>query len=421
MIAEVAAFVLLAISAWHPDLRAALRATWPAVIAVGGLAAVGLAQSVAWPASVVRFLSPMHATLQAQVASVAGAPAAATLSLAPGASRAAALTFAAAAAVLVCAATTGARRRFIVLVAPLAGAFVQLVYGARALFSHSNAIWGTEVTPSGNRLRGTFVDSDHAAVYFEMGLAIVFAWGWLAARRRGALPRRETIVAWIREVAPPLLCWLTLFVGLAFTGSRAGLVAAIAGVVAQGVLVAVERRRVLPGTAGGLLAVLGVAVVASVSVEQGLGRFMTSASTEAPWDQLRSRAYALSFELWGTFPWLGTGLATFRDAFPLVQTSDLPGSWWHAHSDYLEILVTTGVVGATILGAGGLWLMTRLIGELRRRGRLEDQAVVLAALGALAAVGLHETVDFGLAMPANALTLAAICGVALAPVAPRHG
>jgi hypothetical protein len=63
-------------------------------------------------------------------------------------------------------------------------------------------------------------------------------------------------------------------------------------------------------------------------------------------------------------------------------------------------------------GLGVAALVVRLLRVLRKGRRREDQAAALAALGALAAVGLHELADFGLTMPANALTLAVLCGAA---------
>jgi O-antigen ligase len=180
-------------------------------------------------------------------------------------------------------------------------------------------------------------------------------------------------------------------------------------------LLALERRRLATGSVGALMALLGLGFVAAVSVEQGLGRFMTATSLDAPWDRGRDRVYGLSLDLFRSYRLTGTGLGTFRDAFPLVQTADLEGAWWHAHSDLLEVLVTTGIAGAALLFAGAWLLLARLAGDLRRRQHPEEKASSLAALGALAAVGLHESVDFGLTMPANALALAVLCGAALAP------
>jgi O-antigen ligase len=126
----------------------------------------------------------------------------------------------------------------------------------------------------------------------------------------------------------------------------------------------------------------------------------------------RRQAWAATLDLWRLFPIAGSGLGTFRDAFPLVQPATLDGTWWHAHSGPLELLATTGLAGLGLVAAGLAALVLRLVVVLRRGRRSEDRASGLAVLGALAAVGVHEWFDFGLTMPANALTLAVLAGAA---------
>jgi hypothetical protein len=61
----------------------------------------------------------------------------------------------------------------------------------------------------------------------------------------------------------------------------------------------------------------------------------------------------------------------------------------------------------------GLWGLTaRLATVLREGGRSEDRAAALAACGILISLALHESFDFGLSMPGNAVTLAVILGAA---------
>jgi O-antigen ligase len=126
----------------------------------------------------------------------------------------------------------------------------------------------------------------------------------------------------------------------------------------------------------------------------------------------RLREYQAALGLWRLFPVSGTGLGTFRDAFPLVQPPDLRGTWWHPHSDLLEVLVTGGLLGAALLVLGGWSAARRLAAVHRQGGRSEDRAAALAALGALVSLGLHESWDFGLTMPGNAVTFAALLGAA---------
>jgi O-antigen ligase len=395
--------------------------------ALVGLAVLGLAQSLPWPAPLAEAVSPGHVRLarEAGAALDPGARApeagAVALSVAPRESRRSAATFAVVAAALAAAAAAGRLRegRRLVGAAVLAAALAQVAYGAPRWVAGAETVWGVAVG-AGQRLQGTFVNPNHFALYLEMALALAFAWGWWAwgrAAGEGAPPERRVAL-----VALPTLAWLTLFAALAFTGSRAGLVAALVGVVAQGALLALRRglgRRglgwALAGAlAGAVVAAAGLAVVAFAGFEAGLGRLAGTSPYEVVWNE-RIAVYRATWELWQEFPWLGTGLGTFLHAFPLGQRpAEDELLWRHAHSDPLELLAVAGGLGGALLLVGLAAVLLRLLRLLRHGRRREDRAAGLAVLGALVAVGIHELADFGLTMPANALTLAALVGAAMA-------
>ncbi len=401
---------------------ALLRPVAVPACALLALVVLGLLQSLAWPAGWVAHLSPEHARLTRQAGEAAhpepsprpAAPGSVALSLAPATTRRTALLFAGLAAALAGAAAVGRWRlaRRLVAVAVLVAALGELLYGIPRWFARSRTMWGVDV-PGSDRLRGTFVNPNHLAEYLEIALAVAFAWAWWALRRatrEGSAERRVALVA------PPILIWLTLFTGLAFTGSRAGLLAVAVATAVQGVLV--PRRRgagrwnALWGLAGLVVVALGVAAVLATGPEQGFGRLLGASGPEVGWS-FRLEVYHRALGLWRLFPWLGSGLGTFLDAFPMVQppaTLDL--TWWHAHSDPLELLVTAGVVGAAFAAVGLAGLLVRLGRVLTRGHRSEDRAAALAALGALVGVGLHEWVGFGLTMAANSFTLAIVTGCA---------
>jgi O-antigen ligase len=425
---QATAFALLALAAFTTRRPRSLAPVLPLVLPLAALALWGFLQSQPWPEALVRHVSPEHARLHDQAAALvasdaddpdAAAPApASTLSTAPAASRATALSFAATAAVLLAAAAAcasrreGRRRRRILALTVLATALFEVLFGARGWSARATEIWGVAVPGSADRLRGTFVNSNHLALYLEIALPIAFAALWWSLRRARYQP---TLDQRLLGVAPPALLWLALFVGLAFTGSRAGLAAAVAGVVAQGAAVAwtARRSRLLPvALAIGTLAV-GLAAVLALGRQQGLGRFSTVGTQEVS-RAARLEAYAATVGLWQRFPATGSGLGTFREAFPLVQPPGLAGHWIHAHSGPLELLATTGVPGGLLLLAGITALLLRLGAVLTKGRRSEDRAAALAALGAVAAVALHETLDFGLTLPGNGLTLAILLGAVAA-------
>lgn len=412
-ILQAAAFAALVLAAWaveHPrDLR---PAAVPAAV-LAAIALLGFAQSLPWPAGLVGRLSPGHAEVWRQAAEIPGTPelAAEHLSFAPAASRAAALTWAAAASALLAGTAAGrlrVRRRWLLAVL-CAGALFQIFFGAQQWFAHSNTLWGVAI-PRSPRLQGTFVNPNHLALYLEMALPAVFAWAWWASRRARMEAQAERKLLLL---APPILVWLTLFIGLSFTGSRGGLLGVVLGVSAQALTAAAVRRRWRTAVLGLGAIAAGIAVVAAVGLREGLGRVLTTSLDDVSWGY-RVVEYGAVVRLWLRFPWFGSGLGAFRDAFPSVQPPDLQGTWWHSHSDLLELLATTGVVGAILLLIG-LWpIARRLLRVIAGRGRSENRAAALAVFGVLVSALVHESVDFGLTMPGNALTLAVLVGVGLA-------
>lgn len=414
---QVTAFLLLAVAAIVAPRLADVRPAALPVACVAGVALLGAIQAATFPPAIVRNLAPEHARLQAGAAEVArgagfGRTVASTLSLNPAASRAAALTWLAVAACMLAAAAASTERedRRVLAFTMVASAVFQVLLGASNLRLSPTAIWGMHVPNDSLRLRGSFVNADHLALYLELVLPVVFAWGWWAVRRSGFDPRIDRRVAFI---APPVLVWLTLFVGLAFTGSRAGLIAACTGAAVQGLLLTVRRRRWRHGIAGAVAALVGIGAVAVIGLQQGLGRWLGTSQYELAWSD-RLEVYRYTWALWQRFPLTGTGLATFRDAFTLVAPRQLSSEWyWHAHNDWLELLATTGLVGAAIGLVGIAFVIARLVPVLRDGERSEDRGAALAALGALAAAAVHSCFDFGLTLPANSVTLAIIVGAAL--------
>src|SRR6185295_15843944 len=214
------------------------RLKWPtgALLCV---ALLGLLQALPWPRPFAATISPGHVRLFDAARELLGGPpgGSSPLSLASGESLRTALSFAAAAAALVAAGISGRdrRRRRAIAFSLIASALFQVLYGARRWFARSNEIWGVEVPGTNLRLRGTFVNPNHLAFFLGLALPVVFAWGWWSfrrAREEVQLERR------LLRVAPPVIVWLLLFAGLAFSGSRAGLLAGLAAVLAQGAMLA---------------------------------------------------------------------------------------------------------------------------------------------------------------------------------------
>ncbi|MGD2116536.1 MAG: O-antigen ligase family protein [Acidobacteriota bacterium] len=423
MITGLSAFVLsFAPSIVGAPGLAALRPVAGPAGALALLALLGWIQAATWPAGLTAVVSPEHLRLAVAAAAAGngsggGAGGGVPWSVAPAASIRTALLLLSLSAYLGVAAFVGRRRsaRRLLAAALLAGALGQLFFGAPRWFRGSSTLWGAEIG-GGGRLRGSFVNPNHFALFLEIALAVAFAWGFWAARRaaREQAPERKVLL-----VAPPVLVWFVLFAGVAFSGSRGGLAAAVGATVVQGLLVASitfrhSRARGLAwALSGTAVAVLGVAVVVFIGMEEGLGRLADTSAYDLTWSA-RLDAYGATLELWRLFPWLGSGLGTFIDVFPMVQPGRLEELWRHTHNDALELLVTGGLVGVTAAVLGLILLVHRLVRGLRFGTRTEDRAAAVAALGALAAASAHDLLDFALTMPAVAVSLTIVLGAACA-------
>jgi O-antigen ligase len=306
------------------------------------------------------------------------------------------------------------------LAALLIAALFQVLYGAKLWVAQASTLWGMGLPGGDGRLRGTFVNFNHLALYLNLALAVAFAWLWWSYHRsKWDLDWERRILS----VAPPLITWLILFLGLAFTKSRAGLLAALAGTIVQALLVptgssagpaglppannARQKRLLL----GGALVLAGLALVAVIGFDEAVSRWEVP-SVEEITSNRRLQVYSSTLAMWAKFPLTGTGLGAFREAFPMVQPDDLGEDWHHAHNDWLELLATTGIIGTGIFLATLVMLVRRLFRVLGHGRRSEDRAAGLAALGALVALSVHSFFDFGLTMPASAFTFVVILGSA---------
>ncbi len=415
---QIGAFLALAAVVAGRRALADLEPAARPALAVALIGAFGIVQALPWPRALAALLAPEIAEIWTRGAGVTGRTTA-PLSLAPSVSHATGIHWLAVAACLAAACAVGSDRRLRrVLVAGVAVAAVfEIVYGSDNWFAQRSTILGVEVGGDATRLRGTFVNPDHLAFFLTMVCAGGFAWIWWSVRR---VWRRGAVAGRLFYALGPGLLFLLLFVGLAFTGSRAGLAAIVLALLAQAIMLSVHYRRWQAGVvAGGALAV-GAAGIALFGLQQGLGRWMETSAYDVTWSSRRV-VYQASLELWRDFPLTGTGLGTFRQAFPRVQPADLDLTWLHAHSDVLELCVTTGLVGPAAATFGLVALCRRLWTVFQKGRRSEDRAAGLGALGVVTGALIHSTVDFGLTVPANAFNLAIVCGLACGVATGRRG
>jgi hypothetical protein len=221
--------------------------------------------------------------------------------------------------------------------------------------------------------------------------------GHVLPRIAGPLEGPNQLSGWLGIAIPFLLArvlghrdWrLVTVLVLAVTAdalslSRSGIVAAIVG-CAIVVLASRPPRTVGLRFAGGAVVIATVLVVLGLSV--GLeARFFSLAEVPQP-DHLGTRAqlWRAAIDLWRTSPLVGVGAGNYE--LDLARVG-LPDVRTHANSLYLQSLAETGIIG---LGAM-LALVYVSIGTFART--LSRRPLVIGALGASAALALHQVFDY---------------------------
>jgi len=194
------------------------------------------------------------------------------------------------------------------------------------------------------------------------------------------------------------------------------------------------------GFAAGLLSLYAVALLVIAvrvrgwkkwAVVAGLSLFFVFAFLFLPSDALLGKFEGLSTEdhfsaegrwpIWldtirlvAAYPLFGCGLGNFETAFLKYQTSVVDATFSFAHNDYLQILAELGLLGFVLMAALALPILTRTVRSALRPPTHDTRYLAVGCTGAFVAIGLHSLSDFNLYIPANALLLAWIAGIAAA-------
>ena len=364
-----------------------------------------------------------RAELYVRAAAVLGHPIEAMISINADASRAALMKIAAAGAIFVMARATFRDRRrarlFLIFFLGSAilvtgyGLLMQATNGSCYVFNYSKR---SDLAPPGRQfvcaLSGTFVNSNSYAAYAGMALvvalALVFSRRPAGAEQSGGLETRPSLGAWLTgDRAVYMALALLLFGGILLSESRAGFGATVLGAILLGT--ALLRGRWPSRPAAGLALAVVILLGAVIVVITG-SAFFNKMSGLADQDILgRFRIWQLSVAAIGQSPWLGWGLGTFPDLYPLFQPADFQIANDRAHSTILEWMLDLGIPGAmcgfaTVL----LPIAVGLRGCWRRR---TDRYLPAVAFAASMVAILHSAVDFSLQIPAIGFAVSALLGL----------
>jgi O-antigen ligase len=286
----------------------------------------------------------------------------------------------------------------------IAVAAASIAVGAVQLFSGGrSALYFYQVTNRHDAV-GFFANKNHLATLFLMTLPFIAA---LAAReeqsdRKQRLRRRPLFIG----------SFLFILFGAVLNNSSAGLALLVPCI---GTAILIYRRgigRPLPGYVAIGGAVVLAAALVFVSVGPFRGRFLDKAISTNN-SSTRGTSISLTVKAARDFMPVGSGIGSFRHIYtayedPAVVTRDYIN---HAHSDWVEVALETGIMGIAALAAFALWLMAR--GRALWAGGKASGSMGRAALTSVVLLMLHSLVDY----PARTAAILCVAGMALGLVA----
>lgn len=294
------------------------------------------------------------------------------------------------------------------LTAVFVAGLLQALYGIHMTVSGVEYGFFAHKTTGIGWATGTFVNRNHFAAYLELasaaGIGLVLmdlgggAWGSWRAIVSGAMDLLLSAKFRIRVMMAVLV------VGVVLSRSRMGNAALFTAIGLAGMTYMLLRLKngLIPAML--LFLSLGLIDLWIVSHWFGLEQVMERiAETDIEIEQ-RPLAFRDMLPAIGDYLATGSGLGTFSSAFSPYRSIEVRGYFDHAHNEYAEFLIETGVVGLGILGllvAIHLFHALRVM-ALRRRSVYAGAA--FAVLMSSIAMLIHGTVEFMLRMPAVALT-----------------
>ena len=294
----------------------------------------------------------------------------------------------------------------------LIGIVQKPLYAGRLL-----GFWTPEATGSPF---GPFVNKNHFAGWMLMALPLSL--GLLCAGLERAL--RDVRSGWRHKVlwlssaeANRLILLATgaliMSLSLVLTMSRSGISALALSIVLMGVVITRGLNGRSRRAVGAVyLVVLLGAAIAWVGVDVLATRF---ANTN--WNEFNDRrgAWLDALGVVGAFPLTGTGLNTYATVARFYQRHDLSSFYGEAHNDYLQVLAE----GGALVAIPAMICVIALGWEILRRMRHDRPGsswwLRRAAVTAIVAIGLQESVEFSLQMPGNAALFAVVCALAIHP------
>ncbi len=226
---------------------------------------------------------------------------------------------------------------------------------------------------------GLFANRNHQALFLAAALPLLALW----ACQPSVEPQRQQLRRVLSAAAAIFLLPM-----LAVTGSRAGLILGLLGLVFAWFQFRTGCSK-KAGTKGSRPLGRGAWIFAAAAAVVALGAAIMFSRAEAVdrlvaislEDELRLQYLPVVLRIVGDFMPFGTGFGSFDGLFRIYEPVDLLQAQYlnHAHNDLIELAMTGGVPALLVLAVFLVWLSRRGLAIVRDRSR--ERRVQFARLG----------------------------------------
>jgi O-antigen ligase len=292
-----------------------------------------------------------------------------------------------------------------IALALLAGTVAGILLGALQVASSAElSPWYLYADTNPHSAVGFFANSNHMAILLVV--TVPFLAAIAAVGRSDNMQRYSAVIALCAGAA------LVVLVGVALNGSLAAYGLVLPTLVASALILLPPNSRLRLWTVA-LGAILAVAVVVALeTVPIGGTKFGEDATSSV---DSRTEILATSTSALRDFLPLGSGLGSFRTVYHLYEQPNevTPTYVVHAHNDYVELALETGLAGIVVLLVFLGWWGVAVWRVWRTA---EAGPFARAAAIASAAILVHSLVDF----PLRTAAISACFGMCMALLADRR-
>lgn len=134
----------------------------------------------------------------------------------------------------------------------------------------------------------------------------------------------------------------------------------------------------------------------------------------------RTIAWKNSLDIIKDYMFMGVGWGNFRNIFPLYKSATLRSFWDHAHNEYVEYLVETGIIGFVLFYGGLFSCLFIVVKRWFKRNEVFSVGITLGGISAIFLLLMDNMITFNLHIPSIAFLFFLILAITIRSVYLYH-